>query len=471
MTASVNWLSWTDDAFARARQERTPVLLSITAAWCRWCREMDRTSYADAAVVDAIARSFVPVRVDADRRPDLWERYGLGGLPTTAFLTADGDVLGGGTYIPVDRMPGVLERVRSAFVRAPAQQSDPSATAGRAHSPAPSPDELLDVVFSTFDAATGGFASAPGFPLIAPLELALEIYATTGEPRMRDIVVAALDAMRSGALHDEAHGGFFRCSRTASWDEPHREKLLDVNAGLLRLYVDAARTLEDPNYIDVARGIVHFLQSTLADPTGGWGNSQWFDDGNRATADRTQYASASGAAISASLRAAEALGDPAIAEFAIASLERILLAAYQPSQGVAHCVDVDGASVRGLLEDQIAMAAAALDASEAVGSVPYEMMAQELGLYALRTMWDEEDGGLFDRVHAPTDFGRLRQRVKPFVVNCEAARLFARLGTSPGDREFRDKAQLTTAAMAPLARDHGPLAAHCLLAMRAAALK
>ena len=64
------------DAFARARRERTPVLLSITAAWCRWCREMDRTSYADAAVVDAIARSFVPVRVDADRRPDLWERYG-----------------------------------------------------------------------------------------------------------------------------------------------------------------------------------------------------------------------------------------------------------------------------------------------------------------------------------------------------------------------------------------------------------
>src|SRR5688572_13098254 len=102
MTVSVNWLSWTGNAFARARQERRPVLLSITAAWCRWCREMDRTSYADAAVVDTITREFVPVRVDADRRPDLWERYGLGGLPTTAFLTADGDVLGGGTYIPLE---------------------------------------------------------------------------------------------------------------------------------------------------------------------------------------------------------------------------------------------------------------------------------------------------------------------------------------------------------------------------------
>ena len=117
------------------------------------------------------------------------------------------------------------------------------------------------------------------------------------------------------------------------------------------------------------------------------------------------------------------------------------------------------------------MAGAALDASEAVGSVPYEMMAQELALHALRTMWDEQDGGLFDRVQAADDVGRLRQRVKPFVLNCEAARLFARLGGGSGDREFRDKAQLTAAAMAPIARDHGPLAAHCLLAMRAAALK
>ena len=33
---------------------------------------------------------FVAVRVDADRRPDISERYTLGGWPTTAFLTADG---------------------------------------------------------------------------------------------------------------------------------------------------------------------------------------------------------------------------------------------------------------------------------------------------------------------------------------------------------------------------------------------
>jgi len=35
----------------------------------------------------------VAVRVDNDRRPDINERYNMGGWPTTAFLTPDGDVL------------------------------------------------------------------------------------------------------------------------------------------------------------------------------------------------------------------------------------------------------------------------------------------------------------------------------------------------------------------------------------------
>ncbi len=470
MKTTVNWLSWNRDAFARAQQERKPVLLSIVARWCHGCREMDRTTYADATVIDAIARDFVPVRVDADRRPDLWERYGLGGLPTTAFLTADAEVLGGGTFIPLERMGIVLQQVLSAASQRPTERArNPSPSESPAA--AATPDELLDVVFSDFDTTTGGFASAPGFPLVAPLELALEIYETTRDPRMRAIVVTALDAMQNSALHDRSRGGFFRCSRTSSWGDPQREKLLDVNSHLLRLYVDAAQKLDESRYKDTARGIVRFLQTALADQAGGWGNSQWFDAAHGAHVDRMQYAGACGAAISATLRAAEMLANPDLAEFAIASLERILVAGYRPAQGVAHCIDTDGGSIRGLLEDQISMAGAALDASEAVGSVPYEMMAQELAFHALRTMWDENGGGFFDRTALADDVGRLRQPVKPFALNCEAVQLLARMASTSGEREFLEKAQLTAMAMLPVAREHGPLAAHCLLAMRSAAVK
>ena len=76
---------------------------------------MDRTTYADAGVCAAVNDTFVPIRVDADRRPDIGERYSLGGWPTTAFLTPDGDVFGGGTYLTLDRMPAILDRVAGAY--------------------------------------------------------------------------------------------------------------------------------------------------------------------------------------------------------------------------------------------------------------------------------------------------------------------------------------------------------------------
>ena len=77
----IDWLPWGAEAFARAAREGKPVLLAITAAWCRACHEMDRTTYADPAVAALVRDRFVPVRVDTDRRPDINERYNLGGWP------------------------------------------------------------------------------------------------------------------------------------------------------------------------------------------------------------------------------------------------------------------------------------------------------------------------------------------------------------------------------------------------------
>ena len=96
---TVRWLPWSSEAFARARAEDRPVLLSIAAPWCELCLDMDRTTYADPAVAGLVNDRFVPIRVNADRRPDISDRYSLGGWPTTAFLTSEGEVIGGGTYV------------------------------------------------------------------------------------------------------------------------------------------------------------------------------------------------------------------------------------------------------------------------------------------------------------------------------------------------------------------------------------
>ena len=111
----IRWFEWGTDAFLSAAKEQKPVLLSIGAAWCRWTEEMDRISYRDPRVLQLVTERFVAIRVDADRRPDVSERYTLGGWPTTAFLTPDGDILGGGTYLDPGQLTKVLEQVADAF--------------------------------------------------------------------------------------------------------------------------------------------------------------------------------------------------------------------------------------------------------------------------------------------------------------------------------------------------------------------
>jgi hypothetical protein len=296
---------------------------------------------------------------------------------------------------------------------------------------------------------------------------------------MAHVVEATLDAMGWGALYDEVDGGFFRCATTRDWRQPSREKLLDVNAQLLRVYVEAAGVLNIARYRERAEGILRYVQTWLADPVdGGWSGSQqadsaYYDAAPEARGGKTPppvdavlYSSWNAGMVSATLRAAEAFDDVALGEFALRSLERVVVACYQPGAGVAHYVDIEPA-VRGLLDDQIAMAAANLDAHAATGNIVYEMMAQELAHYAIRTMWDDAEGGLFDRadVEAHERIGLMRERVKPFIGNCEAARVLRRLAATGGDHDFGKRADATLAAMAPLAPSQGPLAAHYLLAL------
>jgi uncharacterized protein YyaL (SSP411 family) len=480
---TVAWEPWGRAAFARARAERKPVLLSIGAPWCAASLEMARTTYADPQVRELLASQFVCILIDADRRPDIAERYSLGGYPTTAFLAANGAIVGGGTFLSADRMRNALNRTADAFPSlpdAPVHVAAADTSTADVHDSPPDTDlDLRSIVFAAFDAEHGGFGAAPKFPLTAPIELALARYRESRDARMARIIETTLDAMGWGALYDEIDGGFFRCAASRDWNDPRREKLLDVNAALLRVYLDASTTLKIARYAERAADVVRYVQTHLADQAdGGWAGSQAADDeyyvlsseARRGRAappiDATFYAGANAAMASAMLQASAILNDAGLGEFAVRSLERVLLAAYRPGEGVAHYVDEGRPMVRGLLDDQIAMASAQLDAYEATGNVVYEMMAQELMHYALRTMWDADAGGFFDRsvVEESERVGLMEVRMKPFVANCEAARVLRRMSSVTGHEDFSHRAEATLTALEPLAGAQGPLAAHYLLA-------
>lgn len=458
-TAAVDWVPWNGESFARARREHKPILLSIAAGWSHGCREMDRVTFADHDIAALVNASFVPVRVDADERPDVAERFDLGGLPTTAFLTPDAELIGGGTFIDAARLRAALPRVLAVDLRDGRLSTMDAAQQPRDSDPARLTDAALtDTVFSTFDRVYAGFGDAPKFPHVAPVRLALDMHAETGNPLMLECATRTLDAMGWGELYDEQEQGFFRYCASRDWTRPAREKLLVTNAALLDLYLSAGEQTASERWFARAADIAGFIERTL----------RRRDDAWRAAANvelSRVLSDANAVAVSAMLHAADVFKDDALGKRAVDVFEHALLGAYKPGDGVAHC----GGGARALLTDQVGMATAALDAWEATGNIVYRMMAEELMHFAIRTMWDDSRGAFFDRAPAVySDEPRAARRtLTPFVLNCDAAIVLRRLAEAVNDASFQQRAVAALAAVAGAAASHGPLAAHYLIARRA----
>src|SRR5213593_3605873 len=71
----VHWFPWGEEAFARARDEDKPVLLSIGYAACHWCHVMEHESFENPEIAALMNRHFVSVKVDREERPDVDQIY------------------------------------------------------------------------------------------------------------------------------------------------------------------------------------------------------------------------------------------------------------------------------------------------------------------------------------------------------------------------------------------------------------
>ena len=104
----VNWYPWGDEAFAIAKKEHKPVLVSIGYAACHWCHVMEHESFEDEAVAAYMNEHFVCIKVDREEHPDVDHFYmdavqaigGHGGWPLNVFATPDRAPFYGGTYFP-----------------------------------------------------------------------------------------------------------------------------------------------------------------------------------------------------------------------------------------------------------------------------------------------------------------------------------------------------------------------------------
>jgi hypothetical protein len=287
----VRWHAWGAEAFERAKAEDKPILLDIGAVWCHWCHVMDRESYENAAIASIINQHFVAMKVDRDERPDVDARYqaavsaisGQGGWPLTAFLTPDGRPYFGGTYFPPDDRYGrpgfgrVLETMATVWRerRDEALESAASVMAAIEHNESFSGrggelslalvDKIAGSALSQFDARNGGFGSQPKFPHPAALDLLLELAMNRDNEQAGNAFCTTLEKMARGGVYDQLAGGFHRYSVDERWVVPHFEKMLYDNTELLRNYVHGFQSFVRAEFLETAREIMGWLDSTMSD--------------------------------------------------------------------------------------------------------------------------------------------------------------------------------------------------------------
>jgi uncharacterized protein YyaL (SSP411 family) len=304
----VDWYPWGDEAFARARHEGRPILLSVGYSSCHWCHVMAHESFEDPAIAAAMNDGFVNIKVDREERPDVDAVYmtatqaltGQGGWPMTVFLTPELEPFFAGTYFPprdAYGRPGfgtVLENVERAWRedrervlesagRVTERLREAVATSSRPAGDLPpsAPRDAVQQLRDAYDPTWGGFGGAPKFPSPTTLEFLLVHHALRGDggdPSALEMVTHTLRRMAEGGIHDHLGGGFARYSVDERWLVPHFEKMLYDNAQLARLYVHASQlaTGEDDRalFAGVARSTLDYLLSEMRDPEGGFYSAQ-----------------------------------------------------------------------------------------------------------------------------------------------------------------------------------------------------
>ena len=296
----VNWLPWGEEAFARARAEDKPILLSIGYASCHWCHVMERESFENETVAAFMNQHFINVKVDREERPDVDQVYmdaiqaltGSGGWPLHAFLTPTGKPFYGGTYFPPKSLhqrpswQSVLEHLvywwhteREKMVDQANRLTQHSAELEDVFLKIPpQPDATedgrqrlkiwRDGLLKQADTTWGGFGAAPKFPHFAHIRFLLYYGHAEHDSAALTHAFFSLRALVNGGIFDHVSGGLARYSTDKYWLVPHFEKMLYDNAGLITALSEAIRIQKDSLLEDALEKNIRFCLDELMDDSG-----------------------------------------------------------------------------------------------------------------------------------------------------------------------------------------------------------
>ena len=294
----VAWYPWGDEAFALAKAEHKPVIVSIGYAACHWCHVMEKESFEDEATAAYMNEHFVCIKVDREEHPDVDHLYmdavqaigGHGGWPLNVFVTPERMPFYGGTYYPprpsynrpswmqlMQRMTEIwndqhdeVTLQADQVIQHLRQASQKIAAQSNAEINKDTCRKITDNLLKQADKEKGGFGGAPKFPGTMAISYLLEHYHFTGYEPVLKHALCSLDAMIAGGIYDQLGGGFARYATDVNWLAPHFEKMLYDNALLVSALCDGYSVTKDNRYRRVIEETIAFVDRELKDKSGGF---------------------------------------------------------------------------------------------------------------------------------------------------------------------------------------------------------
>jgi uncharacterized protein YyaL (SSP411 family) len=282
----IRWLEWSRTTLVQADRLGKPVLVFLTASWCVECQRVEEEILGDPEVRRRVDEGFLAVRIDRDRRPDLFRRYVRGGLPSVAFVLAsgnsmffrDGDDLlrAGGANLSVETFLPYLDLVEKHYRRSRdametmvkrwlKRAKESRNTASLALEPSMA-GLAANTLLRLQDPVHGGVRSTVKEVRSEPVRAALEHYAYTRDEDYREFATRTLEAMSRGAVRDPLDGSFHRLAYSQDWGSPGPERVLHTQSDMLLAFLEAYRSLGDERYREVAWQLTDVLLGPFLDP-------------------------------------------------------------------------------------------------------------------------------------------------------------------------------------------------------------
>jgi len=91
------WSTNFSESLDQAEKSHKLVLADFYTSWCGWCKELDRTTFADPEFMQYVNEHFIPVKLDAEDKGEgqrTAEKNDVSAYPTGLVFAPNGKLLG-----------------------------------------------------------------------------------------------------------------------------------------------------------------------------------------------------------------------------------------------------------------------------------------------------------------------------------------------------------------------------------------